>query len=97
MFRPILLLWLSVFLYTCAQTAKAQSGRKIRIVNANSLEYSDRMPDARRLIGNVAFEHQGSMLYCDSAYFYESYERMDAFSNVRIVNESVTITGNKLE
>ena len=97
MFRPILLLFLSVFLYTCAQTAKAQSGRKIRIVNANSLEYSDRMPDARRLIGNVAFEHQGSMLYCDSAYFYESSERMDAFSNVRIVNESVTITGNKLE
>lgn len=85
-----------LILYALINGAIAQ-GRKINIVNANSLEYSQRMPDAKRLIGNVIFEHEGNMLYCDSAYFYEKSERMDAFSGVRIVSESVTVTGNKLQ
>lgn len=74
----------------------SQTGKKIRIVGANSLEYDERVPDARRLIGNVIFEHEGAMLYCDSAYFFEGSDRMEAYSNVRIISDSVTVSGNRL-
>jgi hypothetical protein len=45
-------------LYACSSAfLHGQTSKKIRIVGANSLEYDDRVPDARRLIGNVIFEH----------------------------------------
>lgn len=80
-----------------ARKGWAQDERKIRIVNANALEFNERIPDARRLIGDVVFEHDGTYLYCDSAYFYEGSNRMEAFSNVRIVGDSVTVTANNLK
>ena len=42
-------------------------------------------PDVQILRGNVRFRHDGALLYCDSAYFYEKANSLDAFSNVRIV------------
>lgn len=89
MFTLLLLVGLSA-------RVEAQEGRKIRIVNANSLEFNERIPGARRLIGEVIFEHEGTLLYCDSAYFFESTDRMEAYSNVRIVGDSVTVTANRL-
>lgn len=74
--------------------AQAQSSRKINVKSANSLEFDNRT-EAQRLVGDVIFEHQGTMLYCDSAYLYPD-NRMDAYSNVRIVTDSVTATGRQL-
>lgn len=42
-------------------------------------------PDVQILRGNVRFRHDGALLFCDSAYFYEKANSLDAFSNVRIV------------
>ncbi len=42
-------------------------------------------PDIQILRGNVRFRHDGALLFCDSAYFYEKANSLDAFSNVRIV------------
>ncbi|HRZ97042.1 MAG TPA: OstA-like protein [Paludibacter sp.] len=42
-------------------------------------------PDIQILRGNVRFRHDNAMLYCDSAYFYQKANSLDAFSNVRIV------------
>lgn len=44
-----------------------------------------RLPDAQVLQGNVRFRHDDALLYCDSAYFYEKANSLDAFGNVRIV------------
>jgi lipopolysaccharide export system protein LptA len=74
--------------------AQAQTSRKINVKSANSLEFDDRT-EAQRLVGDVLFEHQGTLLYCDSAYLYPD-NRMDAYSNVRIVTDSVTATGRQL-
>jgi lipopolysaccharide export system protein LptA len=41
-------------------------------------------PDAKRLIGNVVFKHEGTIMYCDSAYFYSERNSLDAFDNVHI-------------
>jgi len=42
-------------------------------------------PDIQVLKGNVRFRHDNVLLYCDSAYFYEKANSLDAFGNVKIV------------
>ncbi|UOR03880.1 hypothetical protein MUN82_13090 [Hymenobacter aerilatus] len=50
----------------------------------------------RKLLGNVRFKQGTTLLFCDSAYQYMERNTVDAFSNVRIVqNDTVTITGEK--
>ncbi|MDP4210681.1 MAG: OstA-like protein [Bacteroidota bacterium] len=54
--------------------------------SANSMEYDKRIgPNVQRLIGNVVFREKSANMYCDSAYFYEKNEDIDAFGRVRIV------------
>ena len=49
----------------------------------------------RKLIGNVSFRQGDAFLYCDSAYQYLERNEVEAFSNVRVVqNDTVTITGD---
>lgn len=58
------------------------------------LEHADRLsqeegPDNRPrdyqvLAGNVVFRKDAMFMYCDSAYFYEKTNSLDAFSNVRM-------------
>ena len=43
------------------------------------------LPEVQVLKGNVRFRHDNALLYCDSAYFYENANSLDAFGNVRIV------------
>lgn len=40
--------------------------------------------DAQILRGNVCFRHDSSFMYCDSAYYYEALNSLEAFSNVRM-------------
>jgi lipopolysaccharide export system protein LptA len=42
-------------------------------------------PDMQILQGNVRFRHDNVMMYCDSAYFYEKANSLDAFGNVKII------------
>lgn len=44
-----------------------------------------RLPDAQLLKGNVRFRHEDALMYCDSAYFYEKTNSLDAFGHVRFV------------
>jgi lipopolysaccharide export system protein LptA len=62
-----------------------ESPRKIKIINANALEYNKNInPNVRRFIGNVVFEHNNFTMYCDSAYFHTNQNQIDAYSNVHI-------------
>ena len=50
------------------------------------------------LVGNVIFNHEGTRLYCDSAYFFQIDNRVDAFSNVRIrMSDTLNIYGDTLK
>ncbi|WP_310397377.1 OstA-like protein, partial [Hymenobacter sp.] len=50
----------------------------------------------RKLLGNVSFQQDDTFLYCDSAYQYLERNEVEAFSNVRILqNDTVTITGDR--
>jgi len=80
-------------LFCKSNAALAQEGgeTKIEIINANSLEYDERLGiNAKRLIGNVIFKHEGALMYSDSAHFFDGKNTLDAFGNVRI-NQGDTI------
>ncbi|MEM7107560.1 MAG: OstA-like protein [Bacteroidota bacterium] len=48
-------------------------------------------------VGNVVFKQNETIIYCDSAIFYENTNEIQAFGNVKITDgDSVTITSKKL-
>ena len=64
-------------------SAKAQKTR-VRILNAETLEYDDKLgEDVQRLKGKVKFENKGSILDCDSAYFYPNSD-IEAFGHIHL-------------
>ncbi len=71
---------------------------QIHLLHADRLYYNVRIrTDAQILVGNVAFEHQGTKMYCDSALYYQDTKSFDAFGNVRMQQgDTLTITGEVL-
>lgn len=58
---------------------------KVYLEHANTLSFDkERNADAQVLIGDVCFRHDSSYMYCDSAYFFEQSNSLEAFSNVRM-------------
>lgn len=54
-------------------------------------------PDVKVLEGDVCFRHDSSYLYCDSAYFFEKTNSLEAFSNVRMEQgDTLFLYGNYL-
>jgi lipopolysaccharide export system protein LptA len=77
----------------------AQSKSKIELVNANTLEggvvHGEKV---KRFLGNVAFKQDNVYLYCDSAYFYDTRNAIDAFSHVHILQgDSLNLFGDLLK
>lgn len=69
------------------QVPKADRFQKNKVF----LEYADKLiadekmtPDFQVLKGNVKFRKEGMWMYCDSAYFYEKTNSLDAFGNVKM-------------
>ncbi len=58
---------------------------KVYLVNSDELTFDkEQSADYRVLRGNVVFRKDSMYMYCDSAYFYEKDNSLDAFSNVRM-------------
>ena len=80
-------------------SAHAATGQKlIRLVHSDSLSYDQELRgDVKILRGNVVFKHEDALLYCDSAYFYEPTNSLDAFGRVRMLQgDSIFVYGEKL-
>lgn len=83
MFHRPVLIFLGLFCFSLLANGQTKK-KRIELRNAEILEYDESLGHkARRLLGDVIFEHEGALMYCDSAYLYED-NSMDAFSNVRI-------------
>jgi lipopolysaccharide export system protein LptA len=79
--------------------APLQKGKtKVMMEYADSTVFQkDNNPDIHVMRGNVKFSHEGSYLFCDSAWFYEKDNSLEAFSNVRIEQgDTLFIYGNYL-
>lgn len=58
---------------------------KVYLSHSNTLSFDKAVkPDAQILNGDVCFRHDSSYMYCDSAYFFEQTNSLEAFSNVRM-------------
>lgn len=91
----VTLICLAVFVSLSLQ---AQEKKKILLKSANILEYiKPENPDVQFLKGNVVFEHDNSLLYCDSALLYVNKNAMDAYGHVHVkVSDTTQIYGDKL-
>lgn len=71
-------------------------GTPVELLHAGELQGGDfNGVKIRKLLGNVSFKQEDTFLYCDSAYQYLERNEIEAFSNVRIVqNDTVTINGD---
>lgn len=76
----------------------AQSETKIKLVKANKLSPGKAIGiTGDRLLGEVVFRHENTLMYCDSAYMYEVENMLDAFGNVYINdNDSIYINADSL-
>jgi lipopolysaccharide export system protein LptA len=53
--------------------------------------------DCQVLRGNVVFRHDSAWMYCDSAYFYDQNNTMDAFGDIRMQQgDSLSVYGDFL-
>ncbi|MGN0069541.1 MAG: OstA-like protein [Prevotella sp.] len=65
--------------------AAPQTDERIYLDHSDELWYDmyGPVPDARIVKGNVHFIHKGAHLWCDSAYFYQESNSVEAFGHVR--------------
>ncbi|MEE2700007.1 MAG: OstA-like protein [Bacteroidota bacterium] len=86
----ILPIFLCSFLFTNAQ-------KQIEIIHADDFIFDkNKHPDYTKLIGNVAFKHEGATMKCDSAFQYKN-NKMDAFGNIQInQGDTLHLFGKKL-
>jgi lipopolysaccharide export system protein LptA len=71
--------------------------KKIELIGAESAIHDETKGDYTLLIGNVIFQHENVMLYCDSAHLYSEANSIDAYSNIHIkASDSVNIYGDSL-
>ena len=82
---------------TWAQEPKAKQENKVTLVyleHSETLSFDEaNLPETQVLRGNVRFRHDSALLYCDSAYFYEKRNSLDAFGRVRI-EQGDTLVGH---
>lgn len=76
---------LSVCVFAQTQDTLVSKKTKIYLEHANTLSFDkEQNAEAQVLNGDVCFRHDSSYMYCDSAYFFEQNNSLEAFSNVRM-------------
>ena len=70
------------------------SDSKVHLLHADRLFFDERLSKtAQVLVGHVQFSHDGVLLDCDSALYYEATNSFDAFGHVRM-NQGDTLILN---
>lgn len=79
-------------------TQKESGVTLVYLEHCETLSFDEaNLPETQVLRGNVRFRHDSALLYCDSAYFYEKRNALDAFGHVRIVQADTFVGyGDKL-
>lgn len=79
-------------------TKKADTDNRVHLLHADRLYFDERINrTAQFLVGNVEFSHEGTLMYCDSALFYEASNSFDAFGHVKMVQgDTLSLFGDVL-
>ncbi|MFK7922086.1 MAG: OstA-like protein [Bacteroidia bacterium] len=75
-----------------------EKSRRVKILHADYLTFTKTEGEAiQKLIGKVRMQQDSTLFYCDSAYFYEDKNLVEAFNHVRVVmKDGVILSGDKL-
>lgn len=66
-------------------SANRQQKNKVFLEHADYLVADEKISTEYQILrGNVVFRKEGVFMYCDSAYFYDSSNSLDAFGNVKM-------------
>lgn len=98
--------WATAALPPSAQSVKTnksteprpQSKSRVYLLHSDVLYFDESISKtAQFLVGNVRFRHDGVLMFCDSALFYEATNSFDAYGNVRMVQgDTLTLTSDIL-
>lgn len=93
----LLLLFTLLPFTSFAQSAIQKGGKKINLRHADKLKGREK-GKIQVLVGHVEFEHQGAVMYCDSAFLYNETNSLDAFGHVHIQHgDSLNMYGEMLK
>lgn len=88
--RIILMVVLCLFGLCLVQSAprkkqRVKSDDRVYLMHADELKYDQfsANPAPQIVKGHVSFKHQGGILHCDSAYFFQESNSVSAFGHVR--------------
>ena len=91
-----------LFFYTplssLSQSITKSGGKKIMIEHAGSLQFDKNLGQgAQRLIGDVRFRQDNTLMFCDSAFLYKD-NSLDAFGHIHIQQgDSIHLYGDLLK
>lgn len=77
----------------------AQQKSRVEVIFAKTLEGNTKSEygSLTKLIGSVQLKQGSTLMFCDSALLYDDSNKLEAFSNVKIIsNDTITITGEYL-
>lgn len=80
------------------QGSSEEKQTRVFLEHSNVLSFNKELnPDAKILVGEVRFRHDSTYMFCDSAYFFEEKNSLEAFSNVRMEQgDTLFVYGNYL-
>jgi lipopolysaccharide assembly outer membrane protein LptD (OstA) len=84
---------LTILFFGVSQFAFSQGEKTVEILNSNEMEFMKRDEgDLKKLTGNVILKQADVMMYCDSAYFNDGNNSVEAFGNVKVKQgDSITL------
>ena len=75
-----------IFIVLCLLCSVVAAQDLVYLENCETLSFDvERLPDAQILRGDVRFRHDSALMFCDSAYFYDKANSLDAFGHVRMI------------
>lgn len=90
------LLLLSVQIISAQAPKNAQGPKKINIEHSDYLDVDQATaPDAVLLTGNVKVNHDGVVLTCNKAYYFQKENYLKAFGNVQLVQGDTLFLNSK--
>ncbi|MBD0725890.1 OstA-like protein [Flavobacterium sp. L1I52] len=93
--KSLFFICFSLFLITSLQV-KAQAPKKIIIEHSDFADVNQtEMPDAFLLTGNVVVNHDGAVLTCNKAYYFQKENYIKAFGNVQLVQGDTLYLNSK--
>ena len=94
----ISLLLIVAFHFVSGSLPQPAKKRRVELVSADSSTYNRRIANATRHLGNVVFSQNNATLACDSAYFYNDSNMVDAFSHVHIIQgDTLNLYGDRIK